>query len=203
MVMIKRSYRQNCSLALAADVIGERWSLLLFRELLIKPKKYNELLANCPGIGTNLLANRLKELMQLELIEKNQEGKYSLLPKGLALEPVILQMVRWGLQFTETKEGFLHQDEWDVIALKALFNPSKCPSGTVRFHWRYDSLSFLIVISNGQFSFQIDPSETTCDVEWRWPLTDLVSPDALFRVPESQRAHLRQFISSFDPIGPA
>jgi DNA-binding HxlR family transcriptional regulator len=54
--MSKRSYQQNCALARAGDVIGERWSLLLVRDLLVAPRRFNELLASLKGMGTNLLA---------------------------------------------------------------------------------------------------------------------------------------------------
>ena len=56
--MKKRSYKQNCALALAADVIGERWSMLLIRDLLVGPRRYKDLLASLKGIGTNLLARQ-------------------------------------------------------------------------------------------------------------------------------------------------
>ncbi len=66
--MAKRSYRQYCALARALDIVGERWTLLLVRELVTGPKRYKDLLAALPGIGTNLLAARLKELADEGLI---------------------------------------------------------------------------------------------------------------------------------------
>src|ERR1700690_3355424 len=60
----RRNYNQYCGLAAALDLIGERWTLLIIRELLAGPCRYNLLLANLPGIGTNLLADRLKFLAQ-------------------------------------------------------------------------------------------------------------------------------------------
>ncbi len=66
----KRSYRQYCSLARALDLLGERWTLLIVRELLSGPRRYRELLDNLPGIGTNLLAARLRELEGVSIVRK-------------------------------------------------------------------------------------------------------------------------------------
>ncbi|HEO65360.1 MAG TPA: transcriptional regulator, partial [Spirochaetes bacterium] len=68
--MKKRSYQQYCPLATGLDIIGQRWTLLIIRELLITPKRYKALLENLPGMGTNLLADRLKSLMTLGIIEQ-------------------------------------------------------------------------------------------------------------------------------------
>ncbi len=97
---MKRSYKQNCALALASDVLCERWTLLIFRELLIRPCRFKDLNEVLVGMGTNLLSNRLKELEQADLIEKqNPEDKrshYQLTPLGQSVEPIILQLIVWG-----------------------------------------------------------------------------------------------------------
>ena len=126
--MAKRSYRQNCALALTSDLIGERWSLLLIRDLLIAPKRYNELALSLQGMGTNLLASRLKDLEAAGIVEKaeRQAGGhvYALTDAGRALEPAVLALVRWGLTYLPDRiEGFHHQDDWDLVALKAAFQP--------------------------------------------------------------------------------
>jgi DNA-binding HxlR family transcriptional regulator len=123
--MTKRSYRQNCALALAADLVGERWSLLLIRDLLVGPKRYKDLNQSLQGMGTNLLASRLKELEEAGIIERQERGGgahvYALTDSGRALEPAILALVRWGLTFLPDRiEGFYHQDDWDLVALKAI-----------------------------------------------------------------------------------
>ena len=65
-----RSYKQFCGLARALDVVGERWTLLIVRNLLVGPRRYSDLMAELPGITTNLLAKRLRELSSHGLIEK-------------------------------------------------------------------------------------------------------------------------------------
>jgi DNA-binding HxlR family transcriptional regulator len=70
----RRSYNQYCGLAAALDVLGERWTLLIIRELLVRPRRYRDLLADLPGIGTNLLAERLKFLVDEGLVRQRDLG---------------------------------------------------------------------------------------------------------------------------------
>ena len=125
--MGKRSYRQNCALARAEDVIGARWTRLLLRDLLVSPRRFNELLESQKGIGTNLLAARLKDLEAAGLVEHGaSDRKYALTDRGRALEPAILAMIRWGLRHgPENQPGEHHRDDWDLLALKALFQPGR------------------------------------------------------------------------------
>ncbi len=114
--MAKRSYKQNCALALTVDLVGERWSMLLIRDLLVGPKRYKELSQSLQGMGTNLLASRLKELESAGIIERQDSGggthAYALTDTGRALEPAILALVRWGLTYLPDRiEGFYHQAE--------------------------------------------------------------------------------------------
>ena len=135
--MSKRSYQQNCALARAGDVIGERWTLLLVRDLLVAPRRFNELLASLKGMGTNLLAKRLKDLEAAGIIERaNARGAYSLTAKGYALEPAVLALIRWGLLHgPEHRPGDHHRHDWDLLALKSVFQPDRAEnlSLTVRF----------------------------------------------------------------------
>ena len=125
--MTRRSYGQNCALAHALDVVGDRWTVLIIRELLIGPCRYKELAEALAGIGTNLLAQRLKQLQSDGLIVKSVDapGRYRLTPRGQSLEPVVLGLIRWGLQLGDRRQDdYQHQDRWDVLALKALFDPT-------------------------------------------------------------------------------
>src|SRR5919198_3255075 len=103
--MQKRSYDQWCAVARSLDVVGERWTLLIVRDLLIGPKRYSDLLAGLPGIGTNLLAQRLRELEARGLVERSTlpppaaTNVYRLTATGAALEPVVHALGRWGFQF--------------------------------------------------------------------------------------------------------
>jgi DNA-binding HxlR family transcriptional regulator len=98
-----RSYGQYCGLAAGLDVVGDRWTLLIVRELLILgPSRYTDLLGGLPGIPTNLLANRLREMETVGLVERQEPTPpvatplFSLTERGRALLPVIEAVAAWG-----------------------------------------------------------------------------------------------------------
>ena len=86
-----RTYNQECVLAYALDLLGERWTLLMIRNLFLGPQRFGDLQAGLPGIGANLLSKRLKEMDEAGLItapgESETRGKYKLTPEGEALRP--------------------------------------------------------------------------------------------------------------------
>lgn len=101
--MGSRSYRQVCSVSKALDLVGERWTLLLVRDLLPGPLGYNALLEGLPGLTTNLLAKRLRSLTAAGVLEKRpapiddkSKALYALTPAGLALGPIIGSLATWG-----------------------------------------------------------------------------------------------------------
>src|SRR6058998_252907 len=99
-----RSYGQYCSVAKALDVIGNRWSLLIIRELLLQgPCRYTDLRNGLPGIATNLLAERLRELEAAGVIAREEAPPpiattlFRLTPRGEQLRPVLDELTRWGV----------------------------------------------------------------------------------------------------------
>lgn len=122
--MDRRSYNEFCGLAKALDVVGERWTLLVVRNLLLGPLRYSELLRGLPGITTNLLAKRLKEMEESELVERvrapGEGGRaYRLTPLGEALEPVVHALGRWGWNWmTRPGAGEHRSVEWLFVALR-------------------------------------------------------------------------------------
>jgi len=127
----KRSYDQHCTVARALDVVGERWTLLLVRELLTGPKRFKDLLAGLPGIGTNLLAARLKALAGHGIVRRATlpppagSDVYELTGLGRSLEPVVLALSRWGsrLMEEEPRDGDDVRPAWAAMALRSLFEP--------------------------------------------------------------------------------
>src|SRR3954467_4433726 len=99
--MDRRTYNQYCGLAKALDVVGERWTLLIVRNLLLGPLRYSDLLRGLPGITTNLLAKRLREMEELDLIERvsgpvpDAGHAYRLTALGAALEPAVHALGSW------------------------------------------------------------------------------------------------------------
>lgn len=149
--MSKRSYGQNCALAIGLDVIGERWTLLIIRGLMTGPKRYSELLDQLRGMGTNLLAERLKSLVQHGIIEKGAGGdvRYSLTERGEALRPILLSLIRWGHQFRDlADEDAVSRPEWDMLAIEAAFRPERAEDVDVVIDLTLDKFRFHIVVDD-------------------------------------------------------
>src|SRR4051812_23503443 len=98
-----RSYGQYCALAKALDVIGDRWSLLIVRELILRDAcRYTDLREGLPGIATNLLADRLRELESAGIVSREKAPPpvattvFRLTERGLALRPAVHALGRWG-----------------------------------------------------------------------------------------------------------
>lgn len=120
-----RSYRQFCGLARALDVVGERWTLLIVRNLLLGPRRYGDLLDELPGITTNLLAKRLRDLGARGLVRKVtlpppiSAVAYDLTEAGAALEPVVMELARWGGRYMDApREGDAVNVGWGLLSLK-------------------------------------------------------------------------------------
>ena len=157
--MVKKSYSQACSLAVALDLIGERWTWLIIRGLLTGPKRYGELLEQLPGIGTNLLSDRMKSLLEHGIAEKSGKGRqsaYCLTPLGEDLRPIALQLIRWGRHFRSVsgrQESFageppLTMPEWDMLALEAAFVPEKAQGVQAVMQLTLSGFVFHLVIRN-------------------------------------------------------
>ena len=123
--MSARSYGQYCGLARALDAVGDRWSLLIVRELLPGPMRYSELVASLGGIATNLLADRLRRLESSGVIERRLGEKsgvvYALTPWGSQLRAAIEALIRWSTPVMASGRGDdAFQPRWLAVALEAL-----------------------------------------------------------------------------------
>ncbi|MFI9154314.1 winged helix-turn-helix transcriptional regulator [Streptomyces sp. NPDC053367] len=98
----RRSYDQYCSAARALDAVGDRWTLLIVRELLAGPRRYTDLHADLPGVSTDVLASRLKDMERDGLTTRRRLPPpgaayvYELTPRGRELLPVLLALGEWG-----------------------------------------------------------------------------------------------------------
>jgi len=154
---MKRSYRQNCALALSNDILGERWTLLIIRELLIQPCRFKDLNNVLIGMGTNLLTNRLKELEAAGLIARQNSGDkrspYQLSPRGLEAEAIVLAMIRWGNGMLVAESDYSHQDHWDLLAMKALYQPELFRSeGSKAELFESELLSIKVIFKTDDFN---------------------------------------------------
>jgi DNA-binding HxlR family transcriptional regulator len=133
-----KSYQQYCSVARALDLVGDRWVLLIARELLaFGPSRYSDLKRGLPGIASNLLAERLKTMEADGLIERHEAPApigtrvYQLTPRGRELEDVLRALTRWGLPSMPSgpSEQDAVQPQWSAL-LAGLTLPAKLPAGT-------------------------------------------------------------------------
>ena len=146
--MSKRSYGQNCALALGLDVIGDRWTLLLIRGLLTGPKRYSQLHNQLPSMGTNLLAARLKELTAHGVVVRGADG-YELSPQGEKLRPIVHALIRWGSRFRHLAAAdATSRPEWDMLAIEAAFRPERAAGVACVIDLTLSDFRFHVVIRN-------------------------------------------------------
>jgi DNA-binding HxlR family transcriptional regulator len=125
----QRRYRQFCPLAKALDALGERWTLLIVRELLSGPKRYTDLREGLPGLATDLLASRLRELQQYGVVDQRDVPPptparvYELTERGYALKPAILELARWGRPLLRESADDRLPDSALLLGFEATFNP--------------------------------------------------------------------------------
>ena len=154
--MAKRGYNQYCAAARALDLLGERWTLLLIRELLTGPKRYTDLLHGLPGIGTNLLAARLKELESAAVIHRSElpppaaSTVYELSERGRELEDVVLSLARWGLPLLGRRgRAQAWQPEWSILAMQATFRPEQAAGIHEQYQFEVDGEVFFAQVRDG------------------------------------------------------
>lgn len=136
---MSRSYGQYCGLARALDVVGDRWNLLVVRQLLVGPARYRELLDGLPGVATNLLADRLRDLEAAGVVERRLAGEgnaivYALTPWGAGLREPIEGLIRWSTPLmVRGPEDDRFRGEWLVVALPALLSgrPRRSSASTI------------------------------------------------------------------------
>jgi DNA-binding HxlR family transcriptional regulator len=123
---MSRSYGQYCGLARALDVLGDRWNLLIVRQLMVGPARYRELQDGLPGVATNLLADRLRDLEAAGVVERRLADDanaiaYALTPWGRELREPVEGLIRWSTPLMMSGPGSdRFRPEWLIVALPAL-----------------------------------------------------------------------------------
>lgn len=155
--MSKRSYNQYCAVARAMDVLGERWTLLIVRELLTGPKRFKDLLEGLPGIGTNLLTGRLKDLEGYGVVRRATlpppaaSRVYELTELGRSLEPVVMGLAQWGLEFLgASREEDDRQPAWAMVALRSVLKAEATGETRESYEFRVDDEVFYVWVANGE-----------------------------------------------------
>ncbi|WP_068053064.1 winged helix-turn-helix transcriptional regulator [Nocardia xishanensis] len=165
--MDQRTYNQYCATARTLDIVGERWTLLLIRELLTGPKRFGDLQASLRGLGTGLLAARLKHLEAEGLARKitlpppARTPAYALTEAGEELAPAILALARWGLKWAmgQPRESETFHPGWAVLGLRACFDPSAAADLRAVYEFRIDDEVFHARIHDGTIETLHGPAQ--------------------------------------------
>ncbi|MGW5737695.1 MULTISPECIES: winged helix-turn-helix transcriptional regulator [Streptomyces] len=151
-----RSYDQSCPAARALDVVGGRWSLLIVRELLLGPRRYTDLVAGLPGIGPNVLAERLRALRDAGVLTQTKlpppaaSAVYELTALGAAMRPVLDELTRWGLRLpTAPRPGDSFRLSWVLGCLRASFRPELAGGVRETYEIRVDGDTFHLRVDDG------------------------------------------------------
>jgi DNA-binding HxlR family transcriptional regulator len=156
-VQPKRTYDDPCGVARALDVIGERWALLVVRELLLGPKRFGALSSGLPGMSQNVLSQRLRELQDAGIVRRRTFGPpasshgYELTERGRELEPVLLALARWGSRVAVSSAAELSVDAL-MLALQTTFDPRGAGSLQARLELRIGDDCFCAEIGSGRFA---------------------------------------------------
>ncbi|WP_219417003.1 winged helix-turn-helix transcriptional regulator [Pseudonocardia nigra] len=152
----RRSYGQYCALAHALDVVGERWTLLVVRELLLGPLRYTDLLDGLPGIGTNLLARRLRDLAEAGIVERRvlpppaAASGYALTRRGRALEPAIIELGRFGGRLLPgPRQAPAVRSRWAVTGLKLTFRVDRARGVRASYQLDLDNEAYRVRVDDG------------------------------------------------------
>ncbi|MBM7774526.1 DNA-binding HxlR family transcriptional regulator [Actinokineospora baliensis] len=151
----KRSYADGCATAHALDLVGERWALLVVRELLLGPKRFTDLRAGLPGIGPNVLAQRLRELNQAGVLHRRELSWpsgvhiYELTDWGHGLDGVIFALGRWGLRSPTLPPEAPVSTDGHVLSLRLLFDRSAAAGLVLTLGLHLDQDPFRVEIADG------------------------------------------------------
>jgi len=148
--MTRLSYGQYCGLARAAEVLGERWSVLILRDLAVGPKRAEELRAGLPLVPVEILAMRLRDLERTGVITNTAEH-YRLTGYGVELSDVLLRMSRWGARMLgqQRPEEIVTTDSL-VFAMLSVFRPERAGAVRAGYELRVnDKIRFHVVVENG------------------------------------------------------
>ena len=208
-----RTYGDRCGIARALDLVGERWSLLVVRELLLGPKRFTDLRAGLPGVSPDVLAQRLRELEAAEIVSRRTLAPpaaskvYELTDRGAELEPVVLALGRWGSAAPFPAGDATFGEDAFVLALKTIFTPAGAEGAEGRYELRLGEQRFTVELGDGRIGarreapadpdavIESDPA-TLADVLWHGRAPAEAERDGALTITGSREAAER-FLRAF------
>ena len=161
----KRSYGEACRFAFALDLVGERWALLVVRELLLGPKRFTDLRGGLPHASPNILSERLRELEQAGVVYRRKlpppaaSQVYELTEWGRELEPVVTQLGAWGARSPVPPESQEINASSIVLALRSLFDADAAADLEASYELRLGEETFHVGIAGGELNLERGAAE--------------------------------------------
>jgi DNA-binding HxlR family transcriptional regulator len=218
-VTTRRTYGDRCGVARALDVVGERWALLVVRELLFGPKRFTDLRAGLPNLSPDVLSQRLRELERAGVVRRGRlpppaaSRVYELTEWGLDLEAVVLALGRWGSRAPFPPGDAKMGVDSTIIALRTLFDPAAADGldATVELH--LGEQRFGARVERGRLELARGPAEdpdatirtdpgTLASVLWHGRSLTEAQRAGDVEI-EGSKPALRRFLGLFPPPQPA
>src|SRR5262245_20199060 len=152
-----RTKLDGCGIAHASDLLGQRWALLVVREMLLGPKRFTDLRAGIPDISPNVLGQRLRELEESGIVRRRKLAPpaavqvYELTDWGRELEPAVLALGRWASQSPSFPRNAEMGPDSLVLALKSTFQAEKADGLDGNYELRLGEIPFSISVKAGEF----------------------------------------------------
>lgn len=153
--MPKRRYEDACGTALALEFVGERWALLILRELLLGPRRFGEIRAGLPGLSANVLTQRLQGLEADGIVVREKLPPpasvqvYALTPWGYEAEPMVMAMGRWALRSPQHDPSLPFSRVSLMLALRMLLLPDRAAGWTGRIGFRLGEEAYRVTVADG------------------------------------------------------
>jgi DNA-binding HxlR family transcriptional regulator len=157
-----RTYDDPCGLARALNLVGERWALLIVRELLLGPKRFTDLRRGLPGASQSVLTQRLGELERAGVLHRRtleppaSTWAYELTDRGRELEPVLVGLSAWGSRTPMTSGNELSVDAL-ALAMKTTFDPAAAGDLRIRCELRLDGDRLSVIVADGRLELTRGP----------------------------------------------
>lgn len=170
-------YSQFCALARAAEILGERWTLLIIRELLLGPKRFGDLAERLDGVSPTVLTTRLNALMESGIIVRSNlpppfsAQAYELTPIGLDLRPAIRELIRWGGHFLfPMRPDDAFEPDWVLLGLDAITRRTPSPERKIGLRIKHKAKSASFLVEGGPLGTSLSrsdgPAEATIEARF-------------------------------------
>lgn len=215
----KRSYEDGCAAAHALDLIGERWALLVVRELILGPKRFTDLRTGLPGISPNVLTQRLQELEQVSVVRRRKleppasTWVYELSEWGRELETVMMELGRWGARSPAKPPDAALSVTSLILSFRTMFDAAAAEGFAARYELRFGEDRFHADVADGCIDIErgaarepdavieSDPDTLAALVYGGGDLTEALRSGKLRH--QGDKAALKRFLKLFSLPAPA